>query len=157
MVESGMSTDDLSRLRDRVRAATGPDRELDAEITVALTPTVRTDDDLIYLRAVRRDEGEAPGTYWLHQRSGISLRSADRLTASIDAALALVERVLPGARLCAAFAPDYSSAWFVRGWGARAQHLGGTVEYPDDSRGHALTVIDAMLTAKLAEAGETEG
>lgn len=86
----------LIALQERVDSATGPDRELDAAITVALTPTRRTDDDLIYLRLPTKYDKVAAGTYWLHQRSGMSLHTAAALTASVDAALALVERRFPG-------------------------------------------------------------
>lgn len=86
----------LAYLIEKCGAATGPDRGLDAAIVVATTPTEDRGDDLIYLRQVRKDDQCAPGAYWRCSRSGMSLHTAPELTASIDAALALVERLLPG-------------------------------------------------------------
>lgn len=95
---------DLPGLLERVMKCEGPDRGLDAALTVALTQTVvvyakegaEYPDDITYLRETVRDDNCAEGTYWEKSRSGASLRSARPLTASIDAALGLVERVLPG-------------------------------------------------------------
>lgn len=71
---------DLSDLIRRVEEAKGPDRELDAEITVAIMGTTSTDDDLIYHRLPAKDDHCAPGTYWRKQRSGASLRTSAELT-----------------------------------------------------------------------------
>lgn len=89
---------DLSSLLERVREATGPDRELDAAIAVALQIGARKNlpDDLQYLREASRSDECAPGTYWFISRSGMSLRTAENYTASLDAALSLVERRQPG-------------------------------------------------------------
>lgn len=88
---------DLSSLLKRVEAATGPDRELDAAIHVALSRTIATDDDLIYFSVPTKEDRCAPGTYWRKSRSGMSLRTSDLYTSSLDASLALVEEMLPGA------------------------------------------------------------
>lgn len=82
-------------LIDALRKAEGPDRSLDAEITVVTTPTQSTADDLIYFRTPTKADGCAPGTYWKHQRSGMSLHAAAPLTASLDAAISLVVMVDP--------------------------------------------------------------
>lgn len=82
----------LSELRERVEGASGPDRKLDALIAVAIGG---------FFLAPRRFEGEEPrygyidanGTEVLPGNSGDQL--VPRLTASIDAALALVERLHP--------------------------------------------------------------
>jgi len=73
-------------------------RELDALVTVALKLDCKPNlpDDLQYLKAIRRDDYCAPGTYWFLQRSGVSLRTSEPVTTSLDAALALASRVLPG-------------------------------------------------------------
>lgn len=83
---------DLTTLAERVEAASGPDRGLDAEIAVALKIGARglLPDDHEYLSRVRKADGCAVGTYWFHCRSGMSLRTAEAYTASIDAALTLV-------------------------------------------------------------------
>ena len=91
---------EASELIERLEKATGPDRDLDAALYVALCKPKQYPDDLryYYLPSVSTDHMEmcAPGTYWLKERSGRSLQTAPAYTASLDAALALVERVLPG-------------------------------------------------------------
>lgn len=89
---------DLSDLIRRVEEAKGPDRHIDAAITVATSPTIATDDDLIYFYVPTKDDRCAPGTYWRKSRSFSSLHTAAPFTASLDAALALVEEKLPGCR-----------------------------------------------------------
>lgn len=82
---------DLTSLIERVEKATGPDRELDADIDVATFRTVMTDDDLIYAR--KRDPGEDathPGHYFIKSRSGAQAVIAPAYTASIDAVLTLL-------------------------------------------------------------------
>lgn len=81
---------------ERLTEATGPDRELDAAIIVAATPAEGQGDDLITLRRTSESDECAPGTYWRVSFSGKSLRTSYPYTASIDAAVALVERLLPG-------------------------------------------------------------
>lgn len=81
----------LLDLIQKIKGATGPDRELDAAIAVAITPTRSTDDDLIYAKA--RDPGNDathPGHYFLQSRSGASCQTAPHYTSSIDSALTLV-------------------------------------------------------------------
>jgi len=92
------SKDSLEQLQKRVREATGPDRELDAWIIVMLTPTKVTDDDLVYLIKTEPEDHCAPGTYWLKQRSGASLRTAPLLTTDLGACVALMRSLLPGWR-----------------------------------------------------------
>jgi hypothetical protein len=87
-------------LLERVEAATGADREIDAALHVALVKPEQYPDDLRYFRlpCASMDHMEmcTPGTYWLKQRSGASLHTSPAYTSSLDAALSLVERVLPG-------------------------------------------------------------
>jgi len=76
----------MKELIERLEKATGPDRELDAEIAVATFLTVATDDDLIYARL--RDPGHDathPGHYFVKSRSGAQAASAPNYTSSIDA------------------------------------------------------------------------
>lgn len=82
----------LLGLAARCEAASGPDRELDAAIAVALNIGARglLADDHEYLELVRKDDGCAVGTYWFKCRSGMSLRTAEPYTASLDAAMTLV-------------------------------------------------------------------
>lgn len=62
---------DLNELLERVSSATGPDRELDRDICIELAIDMATDD------------------------GAVGWKSPPHFTASTDAALALVERVLP--------------------------------------------------------------
>ncbi len=80
----------------RLEKAEGPDRELDGEIAVAIGVDLPEPmgDAPPYLKTPTMADGCAAGTYWLVQRSGMSLRTAPAYTASIDAALTLVPDAL---------------------------------------------------------------
>lgn len=82
-----MTRDDLVALRERVRAASGADESLDADIHVALgwTPQIHERGDERRVRWAAPDNQLLPWTW-----------EPSPITASLDAALALVERVLPG-------------------------------------------------------------
>jgi len=67
----------LEALLRRVKKADGPDRELDLAIAVALVP------DVLVSIHDRETGTNKPHTYWQY-------------TASIDAAIALMQQVLPG-------------------------------------------------------------
>ncbi len=109
---------EASELIERLEKATAADRNLDAALHVALVKPEQRADDLRYFRvpSASMDHMEmcAPGTYWLKERSGASLQTAPAYTASLDAALSLVERVLPGfaygLRTCAVWAPHHQWA-----------------------------------------------
>lgn len=75
----------LQELLDRVKAATGPDRELDAGIAEA---TAQVPEGAIRMHGL-------PGTA-KYATGGYTVWDTPAYTASIDAALALTERVLPG-------------------------------------------------------------
>lgn len=93
-------SEDLPALLARLEAAEGPDRDLDAALHVGLCKPQQYPDDLRYYRlpSPNMDHMEmcAPGTYWLKKRSGQSLQAAPHYTASLDAAIALCERAMPG-------------------------------------------------------------
>lgn len=94
---------DLAELLARVKAATGPDRELDALVWASTLPSDGIGLDGYGLPDGSHFEHEADedgsvSQYVIldgksHKRAR---RSAPDFTASIDAALALVERMLPG-------------------------------------------------------------
>jgi hypothetical protein len=101
----------LSELRERVEAATGPRRALDFEICLALgiVKQVDTDTQRHYSRLIcpvterhRFTEDQAKHIWFLSQAKASNppgsdwCREAWPLTASVDAALSLVERKLPG-------------------------------------------------------------
>lgn len=73
---------DIAALLERVEAATGPDHEIDCEIAQALEfETTFSEDD---------------GACFVRFQPGALMLVAPACTASVDAALALVERKLPG-------------------------------------------------------------
>lgn len=83
---------DLEQLLERVKAATGPDRELDADIAQAI-------------EGVEIQWRQATGTMEMYpvQRypstshaAGFGIGPVPTYTASVDAALAFAERMLPG-------------------------------------------------------------
>jgi len=80
----------MSNLIERLENATGPDRALDAELHVALFKPKQYADDLRYFRVPHASMDHmdmcAPGTYWLKERSGQSLRTAPQYTAEFDVA-----------------------------------------------------------------------
>lgn len=174
---------DLPELLSRVEAATGPDRELDATIHVALCqPVCRPDDCNRYrLPHISMDEMDmcAPGTYWLVERSGRSLHTSPTYTASLDAAVALCERVLPecewdvtgpklimdgdGRRNCDA-SISVNTVYLRRSWrsgerekrGDKSFHTSPSVrefiEAGAEAATPALALLAAMLKALIANA-----
>ena len=101
---------DLLALIERVEKATGPDRDLDAAVFVAVTgaATWSYDDNchidaLIKSGAYRGDKqlhpdyAPNPRVTWRYRIGDADYGEVPSLSASVDAALALLERVLPGA------------------------------------------------------------
>lgn len=149
----------LERLLERVEEANGPDRELDARIAVAFGDIeMRTGKhgiaffhapvqpgDWAFLSGCTRGEDEAFVSLG-------SCSSTEEYTASVDAALALVERELPGWvwTLCA-FRHDTEKPWadvaskrFVN------DEEGSDHEYADSSGATPpLAILAALLSAKL--------
>lgn len=145
---------ELQSLIERVEKATGPDREIDAALHVALLTPEQYPDDLRYFRLphVSMDHMDmcAPGTYWLKQRSGASLHTSPAYTSSLDAALSLVSRALPGwgIEVLMSDRQMWSAQvwrWFSETNDERGQWL------PCYSRTPALAIILALLRAKAAE------
>ncbi len=103
---------DMVELLARIEAATGPDRELDGDLHNVLFGT-----------AYVRSAGSVSGFMTSETDNGNPY--VERYTASIDAALALVERMLPGYR------------WGVSAVGIkRGTHPDGKAAYVDGFRAH---------------------
>lgn len=80
---------ELQNLLESVRGAAGPDRELDGLLAIAFPPD---GEDRVPLGDVTRLQGK----FWFKNQFCAGSSNANEYTASIDATLALVERVLPG-------------------------------------------------------------
>lgn len=127
---------ELASLLARVEEATGPDREIDTDICVAL----RQYSEEGYARFGRH---HPVGYYLAHQ--GI----APNYTASLDAALGLCERVLPGwmrfvgdldpsdMRACATITHERPPTPAFRGFAPQGQY--------------ALALVAALLRALIAQ------
>lgn len=131
---------DLLALRNRVRAATGADRELDLAIHLGFDP----DGEIAKLVKFRRGFDRKEGMAWELWQGSVCFEKCNSsgqcfyngsiplppLTASIDAALALAEKVLP-----------------VR-W-RRVLYL--ALKDTFDLSRLPLAIIDALLMAKIEE------
>lgn len=157
--------DDIASLLERVKAATGPDRGLDARIQHAMFPDQR----------VLLDGGKAfgpgekrPPTYgtlrdvdlsdWddvnadATDKDGMAgLFEAPTYTASIDSALALVERLLPGWTIASMSQGD-NGLWTVELREGFLTSYGRVVIEPDHWRGTTLplAILAALLAALLS-------
>ncbi len=84
----------LRELAKRCEAATGPDRELDADIAIEVFDggAAHVDDprDVTRARTVTISHGALPGNFEVVGFSGVSLHAALAYTASLDAAIRLV-------------------------------------------------------------------
>lgn len=131
-------------LLTRVRNATGPDREWDAEIASALGFPIEW-------KQANYTMETYPVITWSDTRE-----PCPQFTASIDAALALVERVLPGWHGALTWLPDHgpNDASFACEIGPMDWSGDGP---PDNIIGHGdsmpLAILAALLTALIAKEG----
>lgn len=140
------SRPDLSELLERVEAASGPDRELDANLWQQFTPGATR----------RQSTVKSAKGLWAdytidetREASGL-LIVVPTYTASIDATSALTRRLFPDACLIMTCSATYSCAELVEGWGyARERSLGSVCERSDDEI--ALCLLAVLLQAKIAE------
>lgn len=140
---------DLAELLERVTAATGPDRELDAALLRAF--------------GFQRTAGNiANSGSWKHGDGSWLSASREPVTASLDAALALVERVLPTIPL-----PEPYGPWEWRVHGPNRNDAGmcrAALMWPQTEAGAhvklvgpaygktpALAILAAMLSALIAQ------
>lgn len=85
---------DYSELLSRIEQASGPDRELDVAIAVAVLDPKREKNYWMWQSG--RPQGSAPkpdSEFW-------GSRNTPTFTASLDSTVALVERMLPGCEIC---------------------------------------------------------
>ena len=121
---------DFSELLERVQKATGPDRNLDGLIYI--------ETHIPKERAGRIDHEYGVVGWWPKNEPYQSAIDVPRYTDSVDAALALVERVLPGAYVdlvCVMDKPE-DKAW--------SSFVG---QNKADARTPALAILAALLTA----------
>lgn len=155
---------DLRGLIERCEKATGPDRELDALIWVATGPATNASGWCGFaLDEGWRYEYEASGRFpgevmefavnSAGQRLPQALREAPVFTASVDAALALVEKMRPGYRWGVSSVaikigahPDGKTAY---GEGFRAHVTKNSPLRPMPSTADALTPALAIILALL--------
>lgn len=155
---------DLSQLIERVENLTGPDREIDAEIDAALFGGRAAHTFSEDCGGARLRKSYGAGTVFLNgdpnDNGGHVLtrhhRMADGYTASLDAAIALTERVLPGAKislfighLTSAKDGSGSRAQVVRGKGPKCPHTGIRWPRTVGECFHAATPAIALLLATL--------
>lgn len=138
---------DLRPLLDRIEKAEGPDRELDLLIWVALVANPSKEynwSDGVWFK----DHGEKDrGPYW---RACDHTKEAPFYTASLDAALALVERVRPGHWWSIEHVGGAPPAGF-----AKARIFTPEVAYSASGSTPALALLSALIRS-LIEGDENE-
>jgi len=127
---------DLTALLERVRAATGPDIALSGQILCALNGTRLLSAEFFYTGHIKV-AAEKDGERW-------ESTFADPLV-SIDAALALVERTLPGLEISLT---RYGGAWDAEFARLDEPDMDGT-SGPEPSPTPALALLRALLSALI--------
>lgn len=147
---------DLSELLRKIESASGADREIDYDLCLLF------DDDKFrhhLINGVRSGrlgwhESEMPDAWCISfdSGSGSSMNGGIvKRTASIDAALALVERVLPGAYVHGASNLKRKFWTFAFTYDDDKKWINGTAPTAP------LAIIAALLRAKLSEQGDNNG
>lgn len=144
------NTQELQNLLERVERAQGPDRELDTAI--AFVTCFRPDEKHDRLGSFAAHEAKhGYAAAWIAHRPWHGDWSIPVYTTSIDAALALVQLVLPGsAYVLNAFrvATKPDDVWMFK------CHLSDGCSGIADGRTQALAVCAALLKALIAQADE---
>lgn len=132
-----MTRETIQSLIERVEGASGPDRLLDAQIWCALLhPENKASTSRPGFVAITDDEPSRWG-----------YKEVEHYTSSLEAALSLVERVLPGWR--PAFAQKENGDWIASIYSTA--RLGIIPHQIGDKPTPALALILALLKAKAAE------
>lgn len=144
-----MTLDDLI---ERLEAATGPDRELDVAIGLSLSLFVferRGRDKLEWYYPTWEDAGayEKYSTYY-----GSTGRQFPAYTSDLNAALALVERKLPGRFMEYVFAPmgTYSHRWYISNDGGGKED-NSLYPYNGVSKSMPVAILLALFRALKAQ------
>lgn len=136
---------DLKALLERVKTATGPDHDLDADLWLAVVPGASRKNLLADWPE------EAPLWEYHDAERNVMFRAGlvPSLTASIDAALSLVERVMPGWHFNLTNFPWPVADMITptaddKEWAKHFSAKGATL---------ALAILSALLTALVAKGG----
>jgi hypothetical protein len=145
---------DLPALLERVKAAKGPDRELDVMLADVLDVEPDPPLSCTFRQYVRLHSSPAKVAENANSHHNILNTALPRYTASIDAALALVERKLPGTMravgsmefgpFCRLVVPN-DDGGFIDGYHEVL-----------DAKTEPLAIIAALLTALIAKGGKDE-
>lgn len=128
---------DLAELLGRVKAATGPDRVIDRWLQLLLVNEGRTG---------RFRSKEA----WI-EACRSQRWATEHFTRSIDAALALTDRVFPSLVINSVKLGDGSGNWQVReAWTDEAEVV--SEWSPLEPRPGALAIVEVLLSALIAQA-----
>lgn len=132
----------LRNLIERLENATGPDRELDFAIAVACGFTVRQQATVYGSTKVAVDPS----------RKGRGNGAVDsRYTASLDAVVALVERVLPGCNAVIGWGEPHRNPW------ARLAPLSDGGRHPFDAGGATPAIALCLALLRASQAKEEQG
>lgn len=131
-----MQSEQLESLRQRVAEATGPDRQIDAALVTTLCPGATVGEYI---------HGEGYDVVFHAYELGIYNKArCPEYTASLDAALALVERLLPDAFI------DMHSRAGGRNWEVVITTAPSCMEGKADTAPFAI--LAALLASLLSEA-----
>lgn len=138
---------DLPPLLERVKAARGPDRELGAEVWLALER-----DTICRSQGYHRWAGLQPKGLLSSMSDSSALRAyamakTPDITSSLDAAIALTERVLPGWEMLLSNEGEQHNSGWVASIGPRATFT----SYEAEACAPALALLAATIAAVIAK------